>query len=37
MDSDWQHPIEKIHDFLSYWEQGYEIVYNIRAWFQEAW
>lgn len=37
MDSDWQHPIEKIYDFLSYWEQGYEIVYNIRAWFQEAW
>ncbi len=30
LDSDWQHPIEKIPDFIHYWEEGYDIVYNLR-------
>ncbi|MFA6080439.1 MAG: glycosyltransferase family 2 protein [Candidatus Gracilibacteria bacterium] len=30
MDADGQHPVENIHDFLRFWEEGYEIVYNIR-------
>lgn len=30
IDSDWQHPIEKIPDFLHYWELGFDIVYNKR-------
>lgn len=30
LDADWQHPPEKIPDFISKWEQWYEIVYNKR-------
>lgn len=30
LDADGQHPVEKITDFISYWEQGYEIIYHIR-------
>lgn len=30
LDADGQHPIEKIYDFISCWENGYEIVYNVR-------
>lgn len=30
MDVDWQHPVEKIPDFLKKWEEWYEIVYNVR-------
>jgi len=30
MDSDWQHPVEKIEEYLHHWENGYQIVYNTR-------
>ena len=36
LDSDGQHPVEKIPDFLKYWEEGYEIVYNTRPGNQDA-
>lgn len=30
LDADWQHPVIRIPDFLQKWENGYDIVYNIR-------
>lgn len=30
LDWDWQHPVEKIPDFLKEWEKWYDIVYNKR-------
>lgn len=30
LDADWQHPVIRIPDFLQKWEDGYDIVYNIR-------
>jgi glycosyltransferase involved in cell wall biosynthesis len=30
MDSDFQHPIEVIPDFLKHWAEGYEMVYGAR-------
>ncbi len=31
MDADFQHPIETIPLFFSYWQQGYDMVYGIRT------
>jgi len=42
MDGDLQHPPSMIDQFISYWEQGYEIVYTIRnadthsSWFKRT-
>ncbi len=30
IDVDWQHPVNKLPDFIKNWENWYEIVYNIR-------
>jgi len=30
IDADWQHPVDKIPEFISAWEEWYEIVYNKR-------
>lgn len=30
LDWDWQHPIEKIWEFLEYWEKWYDMIYNKR-------
>lgn len=30
LDSDWQHPVDKIPEFLKYWLEWYDIVYNQR-------
>ena len=30
LDWDWQHPVEKIPDFIKEWEKGYQVVYNRR-------
>jgi polyisoprenyl-phosphate glycosyltransferase len=30
MDADLQHPVELIPEFLSRWEQGYEVVYAVK-------
>lgn len=30
-DADMQDPMDKMVDFLEYWEQGYELVYGIRV------
>lgn len=30
LDADFQHPIEKIAEFLLYWTQGYDMVYGAR-------
>ena len=30
LDGDGQHPVEKIPDFISAWQKGYQIVYNKR-------
>lgn len=30
LDWDWQHPVEKIPDFIREWENWYDIVYNKR-------
>ena len=31
MDADLQHPVEMIPEFLAKWEQGFEIVYAVKA------
>ena len=31
MDADMQHPLEMIPKFFSLWQQGYEMVYGVRA------
>lgn len=31
MDSDLQHPIEMLEVFFQHWQQGYEMVYGVRA------
>ncbi|NOZ70499.1 MAG: glycosyltransferase family 2 protein [Chloroflexi bacterium] len=31
MDADFQHPIELLAQFFSYWQQGFDMVYGIRA------
>jgi len=36
LDADGQHPVHKIHDFLDAWEEGYDIVYNVRIGEKEA-
>lgn len=30
IDADWQHPVDKIPDFVSKWTEWYDIVYNRR-------
>ena len=30
LDWDWQHPVEKIPDFIKEWEKWYQVVYNKR-------
>lgn len=30
LDCDWQHPVEKIPEFIEEWEKWYQIVYNKR-------
>lgn len=30
LDWDWQHPVEKIPDFIHEWEKWYQVVYNKR-------
>jgi len=30
LDWDWQHPVEKIPDFIKEWEKWYDVVYNKR-------
>ena len=30
LDGDWQHPVEEIPNFISEWENGFDIVYNKR-------
>ena len=37
LDVDWQHPVEKIPDFIKYWEKWYKLVYNIRPVNKWAW
>ncbi len=36
LDGDWQHPVEKIPDFINQWENWYDIVYNLRPEIQWA-
>lgn len=31
MDSDWQHPVDKIINFLVLWEEWYQIIYQKRS------
>ncbi|MBI2706900.1 MAG: glycosyltransferase family 2 protein [Proteobacteria bacterium] len=30
MDADFQHPFETIEKFISYWHQGYDMIYGVR-------
>ena len=30
LDSDWQHPVEKIPDFIKEWKKWYDVIYNKR-------
>jgi hypothetical protein len=30
LDADGQHPIDRIPEFISEWESGYDVVYNKR-------
>lgn len=36
LDWDWQHPVEKIPEFISFWEKWFDIVYNKRPKIQWA-
>jgi polyisoprenyl-phosphate glycosyltransferase len=36
LDADGQHPVEKIPEFISFWESGHEIIYGIREWYKSV-
>lgn len=36
LDGDGQHPVEKIPEFLEKWEEGFDVVYNLRPEIRSA-